>query len=83
MKIAANMQSFPGQVNTATTAGGQTSSSVTIYFDPSYIRTIPGMLKIAQMVSIQNSIGLQNFFVFEWRDDIQLADWNEKGWRRA
>ncbi|XP_058802033.1 CKLF-like MARVEL transmembrane domain-containing protein 4 [Phymastichus coffea] len=44
------MQAFPGQVNTATTAGGQTSGPVLIHFDPYYVRTLPGMLKVGQML---------------------------------
>ena len=48
--IAGKMQTFPGQVNTATSATAQ-SSTVSIRFDPSYVRTLPGMLKVAEMVS--------------------------------
>lgn len=45
-------QGFPGQHTTTTT----TTSSTTTYqrnirFDPSYVRTIPGILKIVQMVT--------------------------------
>lgn len=42
---------FPNQHTTTTTV--QTSSTTvetSLRFDPSYIRTIPGMLKIAQIV---------------------------------
>ncbi|XP_001601882.1 CKLF-like MARVEL transmembrane domain-containing protein 4 [Nasonia vitripennis] len=44
------MQSFPGQVNTATSATGQTPGSVSIRFDPLYVRTLPGGLKVAQII---------------------------------
>lgn len=43
---------FPNQHTTTTTV--QTSSTTvetSLRFDPSYIRTIPGMLKLAQIVS--------------------------------
>ncbi|XP_014222254.1 CKLF-like MARVEL transmembrane domain-containing protein 7 [Trichogramma pretiosum] len=44
------MQAFPGQVNTATTATAQTSGSVPLRLDLSYIKTVHGMLKCAQIV---------------------------------
>ena len=56
------MESFPGQVNTATMTSLQTQTSKLIRFDPLYIRTLPGILKIAQLVS--NAIyviNLENF----------------------
>lgn len=43
---------FPGQHTTTTTV--QTSSTTvqtTVRFDPLYIRTLPGLLKIIQIVS--------------------------------
>lgn len=46
-------QGFPGQHTTTTTV---TTSTTTIQpnvrFDPSYVRTLPGILKIIQVVSI-------------------------------
>jgi hypothetical protein len=43
---------FPGTYSTTTVTQTQTATTVTtnIRFDPSYVRTIPGMLKIAIMV---------------------------------
>lgn len=44
---------FPGQHSTTTTVkSSSTAVDTTIRFDPSYIRTIPGYLKIAEIVSI-------------------------------
>ncbi|KAJ8672720.1 hypothetical protein QAD02_003980, partial [Eretmocerus hayati] len=45
-----NMHSFPGQVNTGTAVTAQTSSTVHIRYDPSYLRTLPGRLKCAEIV---------------------------------
>lgn len=42
---------FPGQHTTTTTVTSSTSVQTDMRFDPSYIRTIPGVLKIVQMVS--------------------------------
>lgn len=45
---------FPGQHTTTTTV--QTSSTTvatTMRFDPVYIRSVPGILKIVQLVSLQ------------------------------
>lgn len=53
------MQTFPGQVNTATSA--QTSNTVSIRYDPSYLHTQPGKLKVIQLVSrVVNLILHQN-----------------------
>ena len=41
---------FPGTYSTTTTTA--TTVVTNIRFDPSYIRTIPGMLKIAAVVKI-------------------------------
>ncbi|XP_011501040.1 PREDICTED: uncharacterized protein LOC105364727 [Ceratosolen solmsi marchali] len=43
------MQSFPGQVNTTTTASTQTPPN--IRFDPSYILTLSGRVKILEMMA--------------------------------
>lgn len=43
-------QGFPGQ-HTTTTTVTTSSSPISIRFDKSYIRTLPGMLKAAQAVS--------------------------------
>ncbi|XP_033321342.1 CKLF-like MARVEL transmembrane domain-containing protein 4 [Megalopta genalis] len=44
-------QGFPGQHTTTTTVTTSvTTTQPTIRFDPSYTRTLPGMLKIAQVV---------------------------------
>jgi len=42
---------FPGTYSTTTTTTA-TTVTTNIRFDPSYIRTIPGMLKIAAVVNI-------------------------------
>lgn len=46
-------QGFPGQHTTTTTV---TTSTMTVQpnvrFDPSYVRTVPGLLKIVQVVSV-------------------------------
>lgn len=42
---------FPGQHTTTTTVTSSTAVQTDLRFDPSYVRTIPGILKIAQMVS--------------------------------
>ena len=44
-------QGFPGQHTTTTTVTA-TSAPTTIRFDRSYIKTVPGMLKLAQVVSV-------------------------------
>jgi hypothetical protein len=41
---------FPGTYSTTTVTQTATTVTTNIRFDPSYIRTIPGMLKIAIMV---------------------------------
>lgn len=57
---------FPNQHTTTTTV--QTSSTTvetSLRFDPTYIRAIPGMLKIAEIVkcnTIIKNILTQNFF---------------------
>lgn len=44
---------FPGQHTTTTTVTTSTTTTQpTIRFDPSYTRTLPGILKVAQVVSI-------------------------------
>ncbi|XP_015588164.1 CKLF-like MARVEL transmembrane domain-containing protein 4 [Cephus cinctus] len=44
-------QGFPGQHTTTTTVTASTTTvQPNIRFDPSYVRTIPGMLKVAQVV---------------------------------
>lgn len=43
-------QGFPGQ-HTTTVTSSNTTVQTNIRYDPLYIRTIPGMLKIAQIVS--------------------------------
>lgn len=41
---------FPGQHTTTTTVTSNTTVQTNIRFDPSYIRTIPGILKIVQIL---------------------------------
>jgi hypothetical protein len=43
-------QGFPGQ-HTTTVTSSNTTVQTNIRYDPLYIRTIPGILKIAQIVS--------------------------------
>jgi hypothetical protein len=43
-------QGFPGQ-HTTTVTSSNTTVQTNIRYDPLYIRTIPGMLKVAQIVS--------------------------------
>lgn len=42
---------FPGQHTTTTTVTSNTTVQTNLRFDPSYIRTIPGILKVVQIVS--------------------------------
>lgn len=42
---------FPAQHTTTTTVTSNTTIQTDIRFDPSYIKTIPGILKIVQIVS--------------------------------
>lgn len=42
---------FPGQHTTTTTVTSSTTVQTDLRFDPSYIKIIPGILKIVQMVS--------------------------------
>lgn len=45
-------QGFPAQHTTTTTVTTASTTTLTsIRFDPSYLKTLPGMLKIAQVVS--------------------------------
>ena len=46
---------FPGAY-ASTTVTSETRVSPEVRFDPSYIRTVPGMLKIACLVNIISSI---------------------------
>lgn len=43
---------FPGQHTTTTTVTSSTTVQTNLRFDPSYLKTIPGILKIVQVVSI-------------------------------
>lgn len=52
-------QGFPGR-HTTTTSVTQTTVSPEIRFDPTYIRTIPGILKCACLVSKVINILLYN-----------------------
>lgn len=46
-------QGFPSQHTTTTTmTATSTSVQTDLRFDPLYLRTLPGMLKVAQIVSI-------------------------------
>lgn len=42
---------FPGQHTTTTTVTSNTTVQTNLRFDPSYMRTIPGILKAVQIVS--------------------------------
>lgn len=42
---------FPGQHTTTTTVTSSTVVQTNLRFDPQYIKTIPGILKIIQVVS--------------------------------
>lgn len=44
-------QGFPGQHTTTTVTTSTTTVQPNIRFDPSYVRTLPGLLKIVQVVS--------------------------------
>lgn len=45
-------QGFPGQHTTTTTVtSGTTQVQTNIRYDPSYIKTLPGRIKIVQIVS--------------------------------
>lgn len=44
-------QGFPGQHTTTTTVTSNTTVQTNIRYDPIYIKTIPGILKIVQIVS--------------------------------
>lgn len=56
---------FPGTYSTTTVTQTATTVTTNIRFDPSYVRTIPGMLKIAIMVSCLN-ISPPFFLPFCW-----------------
>lgn len=43
-------QGFPGQHTTTTTVTSNTTVQTNIRFDPSYVKTVPGILKIIQIV---------------------------------
>lgn len=43
---------FPGQHTTTTTVTSNTTVQTDLRFDKTYLRTIPGILKCAQIVSI-------------------------------
>lgn len=46
-------QGFPGQHTTTTTmTATSTTVQTDIRYDPLYLRTLPGMLKVAQIVSL-------------------------------
>lgn len=50
-------QGFPGQHTTTTTVTTTTTTTQpNVRFDPSYARTLPGMLKIVQVVSASRFI---------------------------
>lgn len=42
---------FPGQHTTTTTVTSSTTVQTNIRFDPLYVKTIPGILKVVQVVS--------------------------------
>lgn len=42
---------FPGQHTTTTTVTSSTTVQTNIRFDPLYVRTLPGILKVVQVVS--------------------------------
>jgi hypothetical protein len=44
-------QGFPDQHTTTTVTSSNTTVQTNIRYDPLYIRTIPGILKVAQIVS--------------------------------
>jgi hypothetical protein len=44
-------QGFPDQRTTTTVTSSNTTVQTNIRYDPLYLRTIPGMLKVAQIVS--------------------------------
>jgi hypothetical protein len=44
-------QGFPDQHTTTTVTSSNTTVQTNIRYDPLYVRTIPGMLKVAQIVS--------------------------------
>nr|XP_032529535.1 CKLF-like MARVEL transmembrane domain-containing protein 4 isoform X1 [Danaus plexippus plexippus] len=50
MFIAMAETSFPGQHTTTTTVTSNTTVQTNIRFDPSYVRSIPGILKVVQVV---------------------------------
>lgn len=62
-------QGFPGQHTTTTVTSSNTTVQTNLRYDPLYIRTIPGMLKIAQIVS--NSF---DGFLLAKRSRIQLVN---------
>ena len=68
-------QGFPGQHTTTTTVTTTTTTTQpNIRFDPSYARTLPGILKIVQVVSVTHihpSLVIYNFTV------ILLSDLRE------
>lgn len=64
--MAMTEQTFPGQHTTTTTVtSGTTQVQTDIRYDPAYIRTLPGWLKIAQIVSI-------HIFLFKIQNLINL-----------
>lgn len=58
-------QGFPGQHTTTTTVTTTTTSTQpNIRFDPSYARTLPGLLKIVQVVSFKYSLFIRIWVSF-------------------
>ncbi|OWR49836.1 putative chemokine factor superfamily 4 [Danaus plexippus plexippus] len=50
--------SFPGQHTTTTTVTSNTTVQTNIRFDPSYVRSIPGILKVVQVALIAMDVAL-------------------------
>lgn len=46
---------FPGQHTTTTTVSSSTTVQTNIRFDGSYVQTLPGILKVVQVVSLRLS----------------------------
>lgn len=56
-------QGFPAQHTTTTVTTTTTTTQPTIRFDSSYARTVPGVLKIVQVVSQSRLISIDIAFV--------------------
>ncbi|XP_064212909.1 CKLF-like MARVEL transmembrane domain-containing protein 8 isoform X1 [Tribolium castaneum] len=56
---------FPGQHTTTTTVTSNTTVQTNIRYDPTYIRTLPGILKVAEIVNFKPGFISESEFYFK------------------